>query len=141
MFGAGFSGGGGGGGKALQSGFAFGAVTVVNGTTFLYRSGIAPQNSSTSNLLCGHANVPAAGVLSKLSVRHKNPSGAGSNTYTIMRNGIATAMTVTLATASGFAKVATTLAVSEDDALTIQAVAGASLGLRVQVEFWYASDA
>jgi hypothetical protein len=75
--------------------------------------------------------VPSAGTIQNLFVRHNTTNGNGNSVdYTVMKNGVATAVTVTLATgAVGQASDTTnTVAFAQGDRITLRAVKAATLG-------------
>jgi hypothetical protein len=77
--------------------------------------------------------VPFAGTLQNFYVRHNSvPPGSNANAvvYTVMRNGVATAITVSLAANSGgqAADLVNTVAVVAGDRVSIRAVKAANIG-------------
>jgi hypothetical protein len=75
--------------------------------------------------------MPRAGVLRNLFVRHNAATGNGNSVvYTVMLNGVATALTVTLATgAIGTASdLINTVTVAQGDRIALRAVKAAAIG-------------
>lgn len=110
------------GSSAMILSFGVFDILLATGTVFLPPwydvDGIA--DTAAINLV-----VPYAGTLSKLYVYHNDPSGgANTITYAIMVNGVATAMTVTLAAnvAGPGTDLVNTAAVVAGDRISLRAV-------------------
>lgn len=94
-----------------------------------YNQATAPT-VATANLVC-----PKAGTLSDLFVRHNVAAGNGNSVvYTVMVNGVATGITVTLATdAAGQASdLVNTAAVVAGDLVSLRAVKALSIAVGAQ---------
>jgi hypothetical protein len=82
-------------------------------------------------VVTGNLVVPKAGTLKNLAVRHNVAAGNGNTVvYTVMKNAVATAITVTLATNVIVQALDTvnTVAVVQGDIISLRAVKAASIG-------------
>jgi len=120
------------GNEASTAVLAWGNNSVANSTAARvldpgYEQRTAPLASSTAFI---ELRSPIAGTLQNMYVRHNNPGGSGAViTYTVFVNGVATALTVGLAsTSSNGSDTVNSVAVSAGDLIRIQvtkvAVAG-----------------
>jgi len=110
-------------------------ASVLNNTSFLYSGGGGgPNNSVTpiTSLIAKTGVLYAATVLGAV-VRHNAPLGATNITYTILKNGASSGMTVVLASnATIGSTTANTFSVAAGDDLAVQCdqTSGGSLGVR-----------
>lgn len=93
-------------------------------------------NQATAPLtMIGQLACTRAGTLRNLFVRHNVASGNGlSVVYTVLVNGVATALTVTLATAAigQVSNLVATVAVAQGDRVALRAVKAAAIGSGTQ---------
>jgi hypothetical protein len=94
---------------------------------------LSPGRSTSTASTTDVASIPAprAGTIRNLFVRHHSATGNGNNVvYTIMINGVATGLTVTLATgAIGQASdLVNTVAVAQGDRISLRATKAANVG-------------
>lgn len=101
--------------------YAFGAQQVNTGTQFLFPffSTSAATNPASAAVV---AIVQFAGTLKTLYVTHGSPTGADNIVYTVMKNGVATTLTVTLnsGAAGPASDLVNTVAVVAGDKLTLR---------------------
>ena len=110
-------------------------ASVLNNTSFLYSGGGGgPNNSVTpiTSLIAKTGVLFAATVLGAV-VRHNAPLGATNITYTILKNGAGSGMSVVLASNAAIGSTtANTFSVAAGDDLAVQCdqTSGGSLGVR-----------
>lgn len=118
----------------LQANYGFGAVSInAASTSFLYPWN-APTTAVSANTLVisGQLTVLFDGVLRRFFVRHGNPTGANTMTYTLMRNGVATDVVIAMGSATALGSdLISSVAVVAGDSLAVQVNnSGVLLGLR-----------
>lgn len=105
-----------------QAVLVFGATSVTGSTTtrFLYPS-VGGARAAAASVTALGLDLPIAGTLRRLRIRHNTPTGSGTITYTVMVNGVASALTIGVGagTASG-ANTTDTVSVVAGDLITVR---------------------
>jgi len=121
---------------AQSANYGFGSVSIAaSSTTFLYPwNAPTTSTSGTTLAIAGQVTALFTGVLRRFYVRHGNPSGANTMTYTLMLNGVATGVVLALASGSTLqSDLVSSVAVTTGDSLGVQVNnSGVLLGLRAQ---------
>jgi hypothetical protein len=112
----------------------FAANGTVNGTTFLNAAGGNTAPAAVT-AVPGVWLMVDDGTIDLMFVRHSNPSGAFTPVYTVFLNGVATTLTVSLASATAQGSdIVNSFAVVRGDRVAVQCVANTTLAtLRINV--------
>ena len=107
---------------------SWGAISLANTTIIRYLTPWAPGLLAPTTPI--QFEITRAAVLRNMYVRHNNPGGSGAIiTYTLRVNGVATALSVSLASTSATGTdLVSTVAVSAGDTVDIEVTKSANAG-------------